>query len=441
MEIVENIAINKMKPYLIILVIGVFCLLLTAVVIYSAASSSFMFFENLKNIFSCTSVDCSAVDSASSEEEANFYRNIITAKDELKTEGIVNPDIALFTATLKTISNYDSEFDYTALSLIQIKDLIKSNYIQVTTLNCVKNATTYDTISKPSNYKRVSFNENELMQVSNIYDNSIAYEIDETTGEPIAPEDENVLPERITCSVGEECVCPDGYTKESENLSYEQNTDQYKTYLKSFLPTVLSSTVFMTNEISMNEAEKNALLDKIIAEIYTLRDNLLQEAGPSADLAFFMLPIDTSSGCTVTSSFGFRFDPITGKPGTHQGIDVTANSSPGNEPIYAIADGIIAVVRDGVPGRDDFAGCGNYVYIDHNIDGIKYQSKYCHLKVDSIPDTFKVGSSVLKGNRIGTMGTTGYSTGIHLHFVITADDKPVDPTGLFNMCSGLINRD
>lgn len=104
----------------------------------------------------------------------------------------------------------------------------------------------------------------------------------------------------------------------------------------------------------------------------------------------------------VSSPFGPRNNPLTGKPEIHKGIDlVNAKGTP----IHAAAGGI--VLRAG-----SATGYGNVVMVTHLIDGQVYTTVYAHL--DSI--SVSAGQTVMPGKTLGTLGTTGWSTGPHLHF-------------------------
>ncbi len=115
----------------------------------------------------------------------------------------------------------------------------------------------------------------------------------------------------------------------------------------------------------------------------------------------------------VTSGFGVRTDPITGSKTQHNGVDF--NGSTGS-PIYAAADGevIFAGWSSG--------GCGNTVAIAH---GGGLTSRYCHQADGAI--RVSVGTRVSMGDRIGGVGSTGRSTGPHLHFSISKNGVFIDP--------------
>ena len=138
-----------------------------------------------------------------------------------------------------------------------------------------------------------------------------------------------------------------------------------------------------------------------------------------------VLPVLTE-GTTlrVTSPFGYRTDPVTGEEGQgHKGIDLTLwRGYSALSGIGAAWDGTVTDVRDGVEGFDTVRSAGNRVTVDHG-DGVV--TKYYHLANGSIP--VQVGDSVAAGQVIGQMGSTGYSTGAHLHFQLEIYGEPVDP--------------
>ena len=127
----------------------------------------------------------------------------------------------------------------------------------------------------------------------------------------------------------------------------------------------------------------------------------------------------------VTSSFGWRVDPVTGKgSGEHKGIDLVLwrGTYGTTAQICAAWDGYVSAVRDEVEGFDRNRSAGNYVIIDHG-DGVV--TRYYHLAADSV--RVAAGDEVHAGEVIGMMGSTGYSTGAHLHFQVEIDGVPVDP--------------
>ena len=112
----------------------------------------------------------------------------------------------------------------------------------------------------------------------------------------------------------------------------------------------------------------------------------------------------------VGSRFGFRIDPITGRSALHTGLDFPAE--PGT-PILAAAGGVVVV-------QEFHAAYGNMVEIDHGNDLI---TRYAH----SSKVLVKKGDIVKRGQKIAEVGTTGRSTGPHLHFEVLVAGVPQDP--------------
>ena len=127
----------------------------------------------------------------------------------------------------------------------------------------------------------------------------------------------------------------------------------------------------------------------------------------------------------VTSPFGYRTSPSTGKRTMHKGVDLTRWAGySALATITAFEDGVVRYVFDKVPGVDhdsDENSAGNYVVITH-ADG--YVTKYFHLKHKSIK--VKKGDAVKRGDVIGYMGNTGNSYGAHLHFQLELNGTPID---------------
>lgn len=117
--------------------------------------------------------------------------------------------------------------------------------------------------------------------------------------------------------------------------------------------------------------------------------------------------------CRVTSEFGYRIHPISGKADGHKGIDLGGNAV--GTPIYAAKGGTVKVSSNGWNG-----GYGNYIVIDHG-DGTETRYAHCSRL------TVSVGTTVQAGQAIAEIGSTGNSTGPHLHFEIRENGTPVDP--------------
>lgn len=114
----------------------------------------------------------------------------------------------------------------------------------------------------------------------------------------------------------------------------------------------------------------------------------------------------------VTSPYGYRRDPFTGKLSWHNGLDLRAK----NEPAYAMMDGIVEKI-----GYDNRSG--NYVILRHG----NFYISYCHLSSIIV----RKGEYVYPSIIVGVTGNTGRSTGNHLHLTCKKDGKSINPAILF----------
>ncbi len=134
--------------------------------------------------------------------------------------------------------------------------------------------------------------------------------------------------------------------------------------------------------------------------------------GQSIKKTLMKTPVD---GAHVSSGYGMRFHPVLGYSKMHKGVDFAA---PTGTPIYASGDG--KIVRAG-----RFSSYGNYVRIHHSAN---LDTAYAHMS--RIAPGVKPGSSVRQGQIIGYVGTTGRSTGPHLHYEVMVNSKQVNPRGI-----------
>ncbi len=126
------------------------------------------------------------------------------------------------------------------------------------------------------------------------------------------------------------------------------------------------------------------------------------------------------SRITGGALFGMRLHPVLKVHRMHDGIDYAA---PAGTPIYAVGDGQVAVSKM----QDNRRGYGNYIVISHN----GHYTLYAHLLARSV----RAGQTVKAGQQIGTVGSTGDSTGPHLHFGVcrsfpAANKGWIDPLSL-----------
>jgi|GEM_PF-6188867 len=113
----------------------------------------------------------------------------------------------------------------------------------------------------------------------------------------------------------------------------------------------------------------------------------------------------------ITSHFGSRTDPISHGTAFHLGVDIAQLAG---KPVWATANGKVIFA-----GRKQYGG--NVVEVDHFESG--YKTIYAHLQAINV----RVGESVVRGQKLGTVGTTGRSTGPHLHYEVHFKGKPIDP--------------
>ena len=117
-----------------------------------------------------------------------------------------------------------------------------------------------------------------------------------------------------------------------------------------------------------------------------------------------------------SSFFGYRTDPVYGGRRMHQGIDLSGERG---EPIYVSGNGKVVEVRR------NFFGYGREIVVDH---GFGYKTRYAHLHTMLV----KVGDEVKRGDQIGTMGNTGKSKGVHLHYEVIYRNNRVNPLNYYN---------
>lgn len=137
----------------------------------------------------------------------------------------------------------------------------------------------------------------------------------------------------------------------------------------------------------------------------------LKEANHKLDYTPNQWPLESRN---VTSRFGGRRDPVYGGRENHPGIDIGADYG---TPVYAAANGTIEQA-------EWYGGYGKFILIKHDYG---YETAYGHLSSLNV----QPGQEVQKGDFIGRVGSTGYSTGPHLHFEVRQDGKQVNPMRMF----------
>ncbi len=172
----------------------------------------------------------------------------------------------------------------------------------------------------------------------------------------------------------------------------------HQTRTAALTPIAISTSGSLLDPDS-DEARANSVLGAL-EEINTFRI--------AAQRTPFAMPV--GSGVRMTSGFGNRRDPRTGRPRQHNGVDW---AGPRGTPILSTGAGRVSFA-----GRR--GGYGNLVIVQHDF-GI--ETYYAHLHTIDV----NVGQRVSRGDRLGGMGTTGRSTGVHLHYEIRIGGRPINP--------------
>lgn len=207
----------------------------------------------------------------------------------------------------------------------------------------------------------------------------------------------------------------------SDSDSVTISSTQSSTDLSQYYDTLGYFTSNMGGEwFPVNNEDILALADTTASEFATLGPEMdsLNESMQEAKEAYMsyqhILSITPSIYPTtskkVTSTFGYRQDPFTGRLSEHTGIDFAGDYG---SKVMATADGTVTQV-----GYDSVRGY--HVVIDH---GAGIQTRYFHLSKYTVAE----GQQVSRYDQIGNLGSTGRSTGPHLHYEVIKNGNPVDP--------------
>lgn len=143
-----------------------------------------------------------------------------------------------------------------------------------------------------------------------------------------------------------------------------------------------------------------------------------RQAGEMVSCVPAVLPLMPSPGnFHLSSSFGWRSDPIHGTHAFHEGQDFAGKKGLA---VYATGDGVVELADV------KFRGYGNEVVINH---GYGYKTRYAHLNTIEV----QPGMKVRRGEKIGTLGSTGKSTGPHLHYEVLYKGGQVNPAGYYDI--------
>jgi murein DD-endopeptidase MepM/ murein hydrolase activator NlpD len=150
-------------------------------------------------------------------------------------------------------------------------------------------------------------------------------------------------------------------------------------------------------------------------EFRSLHDGWGRIKGANKKVDVSIPSINPVEAMRMTSQYGYRTDPFQGRRKNHKGLDI---AGPVGTPIYATADGII--------GRAQWvSGYGKYVEVEH---GNAIQTRYGHLSAMNVMS----GQRVKQGDIIGFMGSTGRSTGSHLHYEVRIAGEAINPTAFLS---------
>lgn len=183
----------------------------------------------------------------------------------------------------------------------------------------------------------------------------------------------------------------------------------------AYLDNISENSLLKTTTIRLDVLTKKAFVQ---SKSFDDVESLSRRAGDMASCIPAVLPIvPDRSKFRLSSSFGYRSDPISGKTRMHTGFDFALK--PGN-PVYATGDGVVASVTF------DLFNYGNSIVIDH---GFGYKTRYAHLKTVLVTE----GMKIKRGECIAESGNTGKSTGPHLHYEVMYKGKYVNPVNYFDL--------
>ena len=169
-------------------------------------------------------------------------------------------------------------------------------------------------------------------------------------------------------------------------------------------------------EVIGDETGETVAVGKIVNQGSGGKDIQVREAAKGTSFAPYYVsvaPVLPVKNARVTSEFGYRTNPVSGKYGFHTGLDLAADEG---TPVSASFYGKVVET-----GSSDV--WGNYILMEHSED---FQTYYCHLSEIYVSD----GAVIRQGETIGLVGSTGWSTGPHLHFEVRINGVRVNPASL-----------
>jgi murein DD-endopeptidase MepM/ murein hydrolase activator NlpD len=161
------------------------------------------------------------------------------------------------------------------------------------------------------------------------------------------------------------------------------------------IPDLSSRLIQLEQRVDLRDAQLSALENVMVGR--KISDSVRPQGKPVAQ-------------GEISSYFGERSDPITGEEGFHKGLDFPGTAG---EPVMAVAAGVVT-------WAGERSGFGTLVEINH---GNGYVTRYAHNESALV----KVGQTVSRGEQIALMGSTGHSTGPHVHFEVLHNGTQIDP--------------
>jgi murein DD-endopeptidase MepM/ murein hydrolase activator NlpD len=187
------------------------------------------------------------------------------------------------------------------------------------------------------------------------------------------------------------------------NLSNES-----KSVKKGKVPTLLPAQ-------GGDEGEPLSMLDTLLLRLSEIRLNQVSLSSIEPSEVLNSTPIGVPVSGELTSTYGIRVSPFSGYRQVHRGIDIAMNRGAS---LFATADGTVTHAGWG-------GAYGQYVVIDHGTgsDASLFESVYAHLsRIDVKP-----GSKVVRGTKLGLVGSSGHSTGPHVHYEVRRNGVAIDP--------------
>ena len=206
-------------------------------------------------------------------------------------------------------------------------------------------------------------------------------------------------------------------TEEQFDSSRLEGDDEVIQQGSNGLERVTQNVKLANREILYVDPVSKEELEPTVNEIVVRGSKIIPTVGSLTNWAW-----PTNSGYTISSDYGYRIDPIRGTRLLHDGLDISGTGH--GSPVYSANNGV--VVQLGYHYMN-----GNYIVVNHN-NG--YYTMYAHLSGFNTTN----GATVAKGQVIGFVGNTGYSTGPHLHFGVATGGIPyyggrlISPWTLYN---------